>query len=119
MIRGSCHCGAVQLTMTRRPRKLTECTCSICHRYGARWAYGTGKTMRIDCEPGAVRAYCWGDRSIEFYHCSRCGCLTHYLSTDGSPDSRVAVNGRMFAAADLAGVPLRLFDGADTWRYLD
>ena len=116
---GSCHCGAVKLTLTRKPRKLTECTCSICRRYGARWAYGTDASIVIDCDPQAVASYCWGDRMIDFYHCRQCGCLTHYLSTDRAADARVAVNARMFDPAELEGIRIRLFDGADTWRYLD
>lgn len=119
MLKASCHCGAVQIEVARKPRSVTQCTCSICHRYGARWAYCTAKTATVSCDPGSVSAYRWGDESLEFFHCKRCGCLTHYESIKKNEDSRIAVNARMMARADLEDVPVRTFDGADSWKYLD
>lgn len=119
MITAICHCGAVRLEVARKPRSLTECTCSICRRYGARWAYYTRRTAKVLCAAGAVSAYAWGDKRLEFYHCNTCGCLTHYESTDKSEQGRIAVNARMFAPDELAGIRIRTFDGADTWKYLD
>ena len=119
MASATCHCGAVQIDMAFKPDSLTECTCSICRRYGARWAYGNRGNVTVRCEPDAVTAYVWGDREIEFYHCTTCGCLTHSESVDKGADSRIAVNARMLAPDDLVGIPLRTFDGAETWRYLD
>ena len=29
MLTGTCHCGAVTIELARRPRSLTQCTCSI------------------------------------------------------------------------------------------
>jgi hypothetical protein len=115
----SCHCGAVQLEASEKPQSLTRCTCSICHRYGALWAYFTRKTTTVTCDPAAITAYRWGDRSIEFFHCASCGCLTHYESVDKGEDSRVALNARMMSPADIAGIAIRTFDGAETWKYLD
>lgn len=85
----------------------------------ARWAYGAARTINIDSEPGVLRAYRGGDGTIDFYHCSRCGCLTHYRSTQGGEDSRVAVNARMLIPEQMADVRVRLFDGAKSWQYLD
>ena len=39
MLIATCHCGAVRLQIPRKPRTLTDCNCSICRRYGTRWAY--------------------------------------------------------------------------------
>jgi hypothetical protein len=119
MISASCHCGVVQIELARRPRSLTQCTCSICHRYGALWAYCTRKTARVSFAPGAVTAYLWNDKVIEFYHCKTCGCLTHYESTEKALESRVAVNARMMSRTDIVGARIRTFDGAKTWKYLD
>jgi len=119
MLHASCHCGDVKLEVASRPRSLTECTCSICRRYGARWAYYTRSTVRVRCDPGKVSAYVWGDKSIEFYHCKNCGCLTHYESVDKLDDSRIADNTRMLPPADTADIWIRTFDGAKTWKYLD
>jgi hypothetical protein len=116
---GSCHCGAVSFELDHGPNALTDCNCSVCRRYGSLWAYYTRETARIEFAPDAVTAYSWGDRQIEFFHCKRCGCLTHYESVQKQPDSRIAVNTRMLDAADVAGIQVRHFDGADTWKYLD
>jgi len=118
MLTASCHCGAVRIEVARKPRALTQCTCSICRRYGALWAYCTRKTARVFSAPGATTAYLWNDKVIEFHHCRICGCLTHYEATAKSADSRIAVNARMMSPADIAGVKVRTFDGADTWKYL-
>jgi hypothetical protein len=48
-----------------------------------------------------------------------CGCLTHSESIEKDADSRIAVNTRMLRPENVAGIPIRVFDGADTWRYLD
>ena len=68
---------------------------------------------------GALVAYTWGDKTIEFYHCRRCGCLTHYESVDKHESSRIAVNTRMLPPEKVANIKVRTFDGAETWRYLD
>jgi hypothetical protein len=65
-----------------------------------------------------ITAYSWGDKTLEFYHCNICGCLTHYESIEKTADSRVAVNARMISQADVEGMRIRTFDGADTWKYL-
>ncbi|MBT8047994.1 MAG: GFA family protein [Xanthomonadales bacterium] len=116
---GACHCGSVRFELDHVPGSLTECNCSICRRYGALWAYYDRKTARINCSPGAVTSYSWGDRQLEFYFCNRCGCVTHYESVEKEPESRIAVNTRMLAAADVAGIEVKHFDGAVTWKYQD
>lgn len=116
---GTCHCGAVKIELSHIPASLTECNCSVCRRYGARWAYFTRTTARISHDADAVSSYSWNDRAIEFFHCNHCGCLTHYESTEKSPNSRIAVNTRMMAPGPLAGLPIKYFDGAASWTYLD
>jgi len=39
MLKGTCHCGAVQIAVARKPRRFTSCNCSICRRYSTLWAY--------------------------------------------------------------------------------
>lgn len=118
MIHASCHCGAVKIDISADLQSLTECTCSVCHRYGAQWAYCTRETAKVSCDPDTITAYTWGDKTLEFCHCNNCGCLTHYESIEKEDDSRIAVNARMMSPADVAGLTIRTFDGADTWKYL-
>ena len=119
MLHASCHCGAVRIDIARRPRALTQCTCSICRRYGAQWAYYTRRSVTIHANPSAITAYVWGTRKLEFYHCNRCGCLTHYESVEELDRSRIAVNARMLPPEDIVGIKVRTFDGATTWKYID
>ena len=119
MYEASCHCGAIRIKFDEKPQSLTECTCSICHRLGARWAYFTRQQVNITGSGEDKTAYLWGDRCIEFYHCKNCGCTTHYESVEKDSESRVAINTRMMQSGDVTGIPLRKFDGADTWEYID
>ena len=119
MIHASCHCGAVVVEADTLPAIVTSCNCSICRRLGALWAYYTRARARVLADRSAVAPYVWGDRGIEFYRCSSCGCTTHYESVDKQPESRLAINARCFAPEDLAPLLVRRFDGAGSWKYLD
>lgn len=118
MYKASCHCSAIQIEIDKKPESLTECTCSICHRIGAQWAYYTRKQVQIGGESQSSKSYTWGDKCIEFYHCKTCGCTTHYESVEKNDDSRIAVNARMMSREDTADIRVKLFDGADSWEFL-
>ena len=117
-IKARCHCGAVRLEIPELPATVTECNCSICRRYGARWAYYRASEVKMCTAADATRGYSWGDRTISFRHCRNCGCVTHYESI-GDDGRRLAVNARMVDPQVIATVPVRTFDGADSWKYLD
>ncbi|MCG6964260.1 MAG: GFA family protein [Acidobacteria bacterium] len=119
MINGSCHCGAVTFSLDVEPAWLTECNCSICRRIGGLWAYGTAAEIHVTRPDDGTIAYVWGDKSLAFHACKVCGCTTHWESLDRSPNARMAVNLRMANPADIAHIPVRCFDGAETWTYLD
>jgi len=116
---GSCHCGAVRLVVPRRPRSLTECNCSICRRYGALWAYYRASAVRVRHARGAAERYLWGEGSLRFVRCARCGCVTHWEPTRPGPARRMGVNARLLDPEAILGVRVRRLDGARTWRYLD
>jgi hypothetical protein len=115
----SCHCGAVRLEVARRPRQLTECNCSLCRRYGALWAYYSTETARVLRGRKTLARYTWGPATRQFFHCKRCGCITHYERAPKRGVRKVGVNARMFDPADIASVRVRRFDGAASWKYLD
>ncbi|MBM7034898.1 GFA family protein [Vibrio ulleungensis] len=119
MIQASCHCGNVQIVLPKLTDTATECNCSICFRYGARWGYFTEKDLTISVGSMGVQSYTHGDRMIAFVHCRQCGCLTHYTSVNTGPDSRVAVNYRMIDSGLHNKLRIRHFDGADSWTFLD
>lgn len=119
MLKATCHCGAVEIEIARKPRSLTQCTCSICHRYGALWAYCTRKSATVRSGSEVETAYRWNDNVMEFFHCDTCGCMTRYESVEKTDKSRIAVNARMLPREDIEGIVIRTFDGADTWKYID
>lgn len=98
MLTAHCHCGAVEITIPRAPLDLTNCSCSICRRYGVLWAYFDSPEVSVIAAPGATAGYAWGDRTRR--------------------ETRMGVNARMFDPEQLGDVRIRWLDGAGTEQYL-
>ena len=118
MFVAKCHCGDVRLVARTEPESLTRCNCSICHRLGALWAYYAASDVQIEAAAGALEIYRWAEETMIFHRCRRCGCTTHYTAREADGDL-VALNGRMAELEAIGDIPLRDFDGRDSWRYLD
>ncbi|WP_305984169.1 GFA family protein [Roseibium sp. MMSF_3544] len=119
MIEGSCHCGAVHWRLSQRPNSATACSCTICRRYGALWAYGhIDHDIEVTGETKAYRREDGGD--IDFHFCTNCGSITHYITTHRQENGRVrgAVNLRMSELGAVSDIPIRHFDGFDRWESL-
>ena len=119
MLQGSCHCGQVRIEVPGRPEALINCNCSICRRNGALWAFYPREVVRLTGHPEHTTGYVWGARSIETFHCTGCGGVTHWQPLTPEAGTRFGVNIRNFDPAEIGDVRLRRFDGADTWAYLD
>ena len=97
MHEGSCHCGAVRLTLPATPEVATDCNCSLCRRGGVRVggpdaAYGALPKLR----------------------------LRNALGTAGpETGAKHGVNLGNFAPDLIASVRVRHLDGADTWEFTD
>lgn len=115
----SCHCRAVKLSVKELPDHFMQCNCSTCGRYGAKWAYYEAERVVTDFDPNHISSYQWGDKECEFFHCVKCGCMTHYEATDKKPKYRIAINGRMLVDRNLMdSMPSKYFDGRDSWEML-
>ena len=119
MIEAVCHCGNVILITEYLPSTITSCNCSICHRLGALWAYYTPDEVTVNFNKLPSSPYIWGDKDLEFHHCTICGCATHYITTEKCNEKRLAINARMMKPELIQCVEIRCFDGADSWLYLD
>lgn len=119
MITTTCHCGAVTIGIPHAPETLTNCSCSICRRYGTLWAYYPQDQVTISAAPGATTSYAWGPKSIRFVRCNACGCVTHWEPAVAARGNRMGVNARNFDPAQLGDVRIRRLDGAVTEAYID
>lgn len=118
-LQGSCHCGAVRLTLPSVPTSAISCNCSLCRRLGGLWTYYPFGSVQIEGHPEHTTDYVWGDKTLRTIRCQTCGCVTHWEPIDGSIGARHGVNLANFAPALQAAVQVRHFDGADSWTYLD
>jgi hypothetical protein len=121
MLTTSCHCGAVRLEVAKRPRKLTQCNCSICRRYGALWAYYRRKAVRVVSPRSAMAVYSWGGKRLQFYRCKKCGSVTHHERSRKRSDGSdwVGINIRNVDDPEaVATLPIKMLDGAATWKVL-
>jgi hypothetical protein len=76
-------------------------------------------TVRIEGHPENTTDYVWGDKCLRTVRCKTCGCMTHWEPIDGQLGARHGVNLNNFEPSLQAAVPVRHFDGADTWTFID
>jgi len=115
MIEGSCHCGAVKWRLQGVPESATACSCSVCRRYGALWAYGhEDEDVAVS---GPTRTYVWGDRRLAFHACGDCGCVAYWrgLALNEQGRRRVGVNLRLADPEAVGAIPVEHLDGFDSW----
>ncbi len=117
MLEGTCLCGSVRWTLATLPSSATACSCTACRRYGTLWAYGwEGEDITVR---GPTTAFVRG-RSLSLNFCPKCGNVSHWWGFDVNEQGqrRVAVNLRLADPEPIANVPIRHFDGLDTWTDL-
>lgn len=71
-------------------------------------------TVRVTYQTERVIRYIHGDKTQAFVTCGKYGCITHWESLEHIEPRQMKLN---FATADFklpAGIPVRLFDGADS-----
>ncbi len=119
MIRGSCHCGAITFEVERTPEWLTECNCSLCRRVCAHWAHFERDEVQLTVPSEGTIEYVQGDRTLALHTCKVCGCTPFWLGLAPEVSTRMAFNFRMCEPADITDIPVRHFDGANSWQFLD
>jgi hypothetical protein len=112
MLSGACHCGAVRVTIPRKPRSVTDCNCSICRRYGVLWAYYKLPAVSIEAKRGATASYSWGRKKLKFVRCKTCGCVVAWQPLRPTAKSWMGVNYRNFPLDALKTARIRKLDGA-------
>lgn len=118
---GSCHCGAVRLTLPNTPETASSCNCSLCRRVDGPWVYFEWGAVKIETAPGALpqQAYVQGDKPLRTVRCAHCGSVTHWEPISPEPGAKHGIHLGNFDPQLIASVRVRRFDGADTWKFLD
>jgi len=121
MLTGTCHCGAVRWSFDGMPDQATACNCTLCRRYGVLWIYDyEGEQIVID---GPTASYTRDDQEepfLEILFCAKCGCVASWraLSANDEGRRRMAVNLRLSEPEPVAHLPIRHFEGLETFKGL-
>jgi hypothetical protein len=110
-VAGSCHCGAVQLTLAHAPGEVAECNCSLCTKTGFRGVYYTAGEVTVT---GPLSGYVRADMDpacLTNWFCPSCGTNTHWTGLGDYAD-RVGVNAGTLDPTLVAGLPVKQVDGA-------
>lgn len=73
----------------------------------------------VNAAEDATISYVHGDKTLAMHSCKSCGGTTHWIGLDGDESAKMAVNFRMCDPDVYADIRIRLFDGADTWEFLN
>ena len=123
-ISGRCHCGDIVFSIDGEiPAKVTRCTCSVCAKHGALYAYYRPEQFRVSAAAAESDAiYRWNTRQVAHHFCARCGSLTYIVSPayghDRSWDGvtrRIGASARLFDGFDAAEAPVDVIDGRHLW----
>jgi hypothetical protein len=114
---GACHCGAVRITVPRKPDYMNNCNCTLCTKHAGLWGYYDPFEVSIS---GDTRTYIRADMAepaIGTHFCGTCGCTTHWRMLEAfaanHPEMppRMGVNMRLFEGEAVEGVEVRFPDG--------
>jgi len=115
MLKLSCLCGHVRITLSKRPDFVNECNCTLCSKSGARWAYFHPSEVDIEGVTKGYRREDKEDPAAEVQFCAHCGSTTHFILTASAVSKfgnvQMGVNMRLAEERDLAGIELRYPDG--------
>ncbi len=119
-ISGTCHCGGVEYEFNDTPDFAIRCNCSICRRLGTLWIYADPKNVIVKGKPSEMTRYMHGDKDLSFQTCKTCGTTVSWEQVNPSETKpRMAVNLNLADLDVIKDIPVRLFDGADTWEFYE
>ena len=107
-VTGTCHCGAVSVTLPAAPTSITHCNCGLCRRYGVLWTYCQIAEVTVT---GDTDTYAWNGENVAFHRCKGCGCVTHWSPRKSSRTS-MGINARLFDPEHVAAAEIVLKDDA-------
>lgn len=118
-INGKCHCGEISYEFRDTPQFTVRCNCSICRRLGTLWIYTDAANITINANDENSLSYSHADKELDFRTCKTCGTSILWQSATTPGKGRTALNLNMAELEVIMTIPIRHFDGADTWKFLD
>ena len=123
-LKGTCVCGAVGWTFDGDPGEVTACNCTSCRRRGTLMIYDfEGERVNVFGQLSAFKRSDLGEPpGLEMLFCPTCACIVGWRGLDVKDGRRrMAVNIRLCDPQLVSQLPIRSFDGLDTWtdRELD
>ncbi|HMI91104.1 MAG TPA: hypothetical protein VK509_07050 [Polyangiales bacterium] len=104
----------MRMELAHMPSSLLDCSCTVCRRYGALWAYPMPGEVKVVLGADATDIYLWGDKGLEFHRCKQCGCVMHMTAVDANPPRIYGINARMIPTLDPATATVRQIDNGHT-----
>ena len=108
---GSCHCGAVRITVDADIDQVIECNCSHCSRKGLLLWFVPRDALRLLTPEEAAATYEFNKHVIKHRFCPRCGIHPYGEGTDPKGRAMAAVNLNCVDGIDLEKIPVQKFDG--------
>ncbi len=119
---GSCHCGAIRFRFKGEPiTGAMRCNCSICRRKNALMSrdYYPPTDFELLSGESDLTVYRFDPNMVNHYFCKHCGIYPFHDAVE-DPGLGYRINlGCVDAISDPNALPVRVFDGHDSWRYLD
>ena len=109
---GSCHCGAIRFEV-EAPRRLVvnECNCSMCKRLGYWHLIVPVSRFRLLSGEAQLQSYQFNTGVANHLFCSICGIKSFYVPR--SHPEGISVNARCLDSANIDGIEIIPFDGAN------
>ena len=110
---GSCHCGTVRFqARLNLEAGIGKCNCTICKR--TNFLGAKVKPEEFKCLAGEDRLsdYQFNSKTVHHLFCSRCGVQTFgHADIPQAGGEYYTVNVHCLEGADIAGVPVKYYDG--------
>lgn len=117
---GRCHCGMISFTfLSETITRAMRCNCSICIRKNAIMSnkYYAAEDFELLTGSESLSRYQFHPHMVNHYFCRTCGT---YPFHDGVENPGIyRINLGCVDGLDPHSLPVRVFDGADSWTFLD
>lgn len=113
---GNCLCGAVSVTIDRKPDYVHDCNCTLCRKTGGAWGYFPTAAVTTSGDTVSFLRRDKANAAAEIQYCPRCGTTTHWTFSASFKEQNEAVdlmgvNIRIFDPSELSGVEIRFPNG--------